>query len=93
MTAKFVLLGLQGAVANGAEPTFDAQRMEPGVHLRWGFARELGFPPGGFWLYRRVGPPGETVVTPPRELGPPARLEWGPPGRTLGLHAASRSRR
>jgi hypothetical protein len=60
--------------------------MEPDVHLRWGFARELGFPPGGFWLYRRVAPPGETVVTPPRELGAPARLQWGPATRTFGLH-------
>ncbi len=27
--------------------------LEPGIHLRWGFCREVGFPPNGFCLYRR----------------------------------------
>lgn len=28
--------------------------MQRGTHLRWGFSPELGFPPGGFWLCRRI---------------------------------------
>src|SRR5690348_9548826 len=28
--------------------------LERGVHLRWAFRREMGFPPGGFSLYRRA---------------------------------------
>jgi hypothetical protein len=48
------VLGVQGAVADGSEPTFDGQRMQVGTHLRWAFAPELGFPPGAFWLARRA---------------------------------------
>ena len=47
------VLGLQAAIADGAEPTFDGQPMPAGTHLRWAFAPELGFPPGAFWLCRR----------------------------------------
>jgi DNA-binding CsgD family transcriptional regulator len=46
-------LGLQTAIADGSEPTFDGQPMQAGTHLRWAFAPELGFPPGAFWLCRR----------------------------------------
>ncbi len=49
-----VVLGLQAGIASGAEATFDGQPMQRGTHLRWGFSPELGFPPGGFWLCRRV---------------------------------------
>ena len=49
----FSVLGLQAAVADGSEPTFDGQPMQVGMHLRWAFAPELGFPPGAFWLCRR----------------------------------------
>jgi hypothetical protein len=47
------IIGLQGAIADGSEETFDGQPMQRGTHLRWGFAPELGFPSGGFWLCRR----------------------------------------
>ena len=47
------IIGLQGAIADGSEDTFDGQPMQRGTHLRWGFAPELGFPAGGFWLCRR----------------------------------------
>jgi hypothetical protein len=47
------VLGLQAAIADGSEPTFDGQPMPAGTHLRWAFAPELGFPPGAFWLFRR----------------------------------------
>lgn len=32
-----------------------------GIHLRWGFRRELGFPWHGFYLYRRPALPGRPV--------------------------------
>ena len=47
------VLGLQAAIADGSEQTFDGQPMQAGTHLRWAFAPELGFPPGAFWLCRR----------------------------------------
>ena len=49
-----VVLGLQARIAGGAEATFDGQPMQRGTHLRWSFSPELGFPPGGFWLCRKV---------------------------------------
>jgi hypothetical protein len=60
-----VLLGLQGAIATGSEATYDGQPMMPGTHLRWGFAPEFGFPPGAFWLYRKIAAASETRVIPP----------------------------
>src|ERR1022692_3410867 len=51
---RLVVLGLQAAVADGSEPTFDGQPMQAGTHLRWSFSPQLGFPPGGFWLARRA---------------------------------------
>src|SRR6478672_11265595 len=62
------ILGLQGARATGAEPTFDDQPMQAGTHLRWAFAPELGFPPGGFQLCRRVARPDDPPIRPPREI-------------------------
>jgi hypothetical protein len=67
----FSILGLQAAVTEGNEPTFDGQKMQAGTHLRWAFAPELGFPPGGFWLLRRLATQGETSVPPPRGSEPP----------------------
>jgi hypothetical protein len=64
-----VVLGLQGGIANGSEATFDGQPMQPGVHLRWGFSPELGFPPGGFWLCRRIANEGENGIPPPQFAG------------------------
>src|SRR6266849_6569001 len=32
-----------------------------GIHLRWGFLRELGFPWYGFYLYRRPALPGRPL--------------------------------
>lgn len=62
---KNVALGMQGGIANGNEETFDGQPMQPGIHLRWSFTPELGFPPGAFWLCRRVAIPGEQQIPPP----------------------------
>jgi hypothetical protein len=57
-----IVIGLQGAVADGSETTFDGQPMQAGIHLRWSFAPELGFPPGGFRLCRRVAQSGATPI-------------------------------
>jgi len=53
-------LALQGGVALGTEQTFDGQPMQAGTHLRWSFVSAMGFPPGGFQLWRRTddGPSG-----------------------------------
>lgn len=51
---RLVVLGLQAAVADGSEPTFDGQPMQAGNHLRWSFSPQLGFPPGAFWLARQA---------------------------------------
>lgn len=59
------VLALQAARASGAEPTFDGQAMQAGVHLRWSFVPQLGFPPGAFWLLRRIGSDGEKRIVPP----------------------------
>ena len=40
-------MGCEGEVA-----LWDDRTMEEGIHLRWGFRPELGFPLGGFDLYR-----------------------------------------
>ena len=63
-----IVLGLQGGKADGTESTFDGQPMQPGTHLRWSFAPELGFPPGGFWLCRRVATPSEQQIPLPSRL-------------------------
>jgi hypothetical protein len=63
-----IVLGLQGGQANGTESTFDGQPMQAGTHLRWSFAPELGFPPGGFWLCRRVATPSEQQIPLPSRL-------------------------
>ena len=65
---RFDLIGIQGGVASGSEPTFDGQAMSKGTHLRWGFAPELGFPPGGFQLCRRRAGHSEKRIPVPSEL-------------------------
>ena len=65
------IIGLQGAIADGSEDTFDGQPMQRGTHLRWGFAPELGFPGGGFWLCRRKSEGQRDVVVREGHLHPP----------------------
>jgi len=65
VTLSNIVLALQGGVANGSEATFDGQPMQKGVHLRWSFLAALGFPPGGFWLCRRLAKQGEEQIPPP----------------------------
>jgi hypothetical protein len=69
-----VILGLQAGQADGSEQTFDGQPMQPGTHLRWSFAPELGFPPGGFWLCRRIVGTGDPQALPAMTEG------FAPPG-------------
>jgi hypothetical protein len=68
------IIGLQGAIADGSEETFDGQPMQRGTHLRWGFAPELGFPAGGFWLCRRKSEGQHGVAAREGHLRPPE--EW-----------------
>ena len=83
------VLGLQAARADGSEPTFDGQAMQAGIHLRWSFTPQLGFPPGAFWLLRRAGVPGDNTVPPPgavqRSVDQPGYPERGPTGGLTGL--------
>ena len=53
------VLGLQASRSAGTEATFDGQPMTAGIHLRWSFTPQLGFPPGAFWLLRRITKRGE----------------------------------
>lgn len=46
-----IALGVVGNQANPNQPV-------DGIHLRWGFRRELGFPWYGFYLFRRPAQPG-----------------------------------
>ena len=64
------VLGLQAGAAKGNEATFDGQPMEAGMHLRWSFVAALGFPPGGFWLCRRLAAKSDDKRIPPPELQP-----------------------
>lgn len=56
-TDDLVLIAI--GVGEHQESLWDDRRMEPGIHLRWAFRTELGFPLGGFDLYRREHPPGD----------------------------------
>jgi len=43
-----------GLGTNGGQPRADGSPMEMGIHLRWQMGEEIGFPVGGFDLYRRA---------------------------------------
>lgn len=47
------LLGMAGTGSRGDQARADGSIIEEGVHLRWQMAPELGFPSGGFDIYRR----------------------------------------
>lgn len=53
-----VALGCEGGPA-----LWDDRAMEDGIHLRWMFRPELGYPLGGFDLYRRSHEPGDPICT------------------------------
>ena len=75
----FSVLGLQAAIADGSEPTFDGQPMPAGTHLRWSFAPELGFPPGAFWLARREAVGDKGPIEPPEAVSAATRTPDPPP--------------
>lgn len=50
---KKPLLALVAHASDGKEYDFLGELLGAGVHLRWAFRRELGFPLGGFCVFRR----------------------------------------
>ena len=48
------LLSLSALQADGTEVGFNGLPIEPGIHLRWSFLTDLGFPLGGFTIYRSM---------------------------------------
>ncbi|HEX4091749.1 MAG TPA: hypothetical protein VHZ33_23795 [Trebonia sp.] len=81
----FSVLGLQAAIADGSEPTFDGQPMAVGTHLRWSFAPELGFPPGAFWLARREAVGDKGPIEPPEAVSAAIGAQGSPPPDPNGL--------
>jgi hypothetical protein len=47
------LLSMVGLGTRGGKSRADGSALEPGIHLRWQLGEAVGFPPGGFHLYRR----------------------------------------
>lgn len=54
-------LGVCALGTTGGQHLADDGVMERGVHLRWHLGRDLGFPPGGFDVYRRRHDPGKPI--------------------------------
>jgi hypothetical protein len=82
MAVANLSLALQGGVASGTEQTFDGQPMQPGTHLRWSFVSALGFPPGGFQLWRRIDGGEIRVIAPHFPQPPTGTLSAAPVGAT-----------
>ncbi len=60
------LLDVIALPTEGIEPGFNRMPMIPGVHLRWSFRADLGFPANGFQIHRRLYRyPGGDIPTPP----------------------------
>lgn len=57
--SRFTMIGL--GVQNDAPPDPIQPKLVDGVHLRWAFQRELGFPWYGFSLFRRLHGKGKPV--------------------------------
>jgi hypothetical protein len=51
-TNNLVMIGL--GVLGDAQPDPELPKLVEGIHLRWSFKRELGFPWHGFYLFRRT---------------------------------------
>jgi hypothetical protein len=81
-------LALQGGIASGTEQTFDGQPMQAGTHLRWSFLSALGFPPGGFQLWRRIATADDVRITPPRLPQPPTDTTFLPSLADTGAPAS-----
>jgi hypothetical protein len=55
-TQNLTIVGLGSA--KDTSPNSEQPPLIDGIHLRWAFKRELGFPWHGFYLFRRVHDPG-----------------------------------
>ncbi len=61
----------------GGPRLWDNRPMEDGIHLRWGFRQNLGYPLGGFELYRRPHLKGDPIcVGFPQERGTSYPSPW-----------------
>ena len=86
-------LSLIAVPADGSEILFDGSSIAPGIHLRWSFLPELGFPAGGFIIERRRYPKGEfTEPVWERLTTQPLALPSVPEGQATagGIHEALR---
>ena len=61
----------------GIRPGSTSNVKPEGLHLRWFFPPELGFPPGGFEIYRREPQPAAGALTKLRPLPDNTILESG----------------
>ncbi len=59
LQSRDLVLFAQGC--KGGPMLWDERPMEDGIHLRWGFRPELGYPLGGFDLYRRPHTGGDPI--------------------------------
>lgn len=55
------LLSLVALGTTGGQPLADGSTLAAGIHLRWAMGKSLGFPVGGFDVYRRQHSPGTQV--------------------------------
>ena len=76
-TENLVMLAL--GIMDDFPPNSLQPPLKDGVHLRWAFDRERGFPWHGYFLFRRIHQGGRPLC-----LGPRFRKEVKP-GRSLGL--------
>jgi hypothetical protein len=77
-TSNLTLVGLGSA--KDVPPNAEQPPLIDGIHLRWAFKRELGFPWHGFYLFRRVHDPGTLSWLSPHLAGLP-KGPW--PGKSI----------
>jgi len=79
---------LVGLGTNGGQPLADGDRLALGVHLLWALWPELGFPAGGYHVWRRAHRDAEWVCLDPADgLVPPASgmTSWEALGYRFGI--------
>jgi hypothetical protein len=81
-TSNLTMVGLGSA--KDTPPNSEQPPLIDGIHLRWAFKRELGFPWHGFYLFRRVHDPG-TLSWLSQHIG---KLPKGPQASNSSRHAA-----
>lgn len=83
-TENLAMIGL--GISNDIPPNFIQPQLIDGIHLRWAFKRERGFPWYGYYLFRREhGTPDIKVSLGPINFSPPAANQ---PGTTKWNSAA-----